>query len=75
MPEMVDIPGFIGNHQIVMLLFYHFLQQHKVGDQDFIHSTQRLKRVQIVFSGFAFQVQGFIDEKIAGRMNRLLMYR
>ena len=68
MPEMIHIPGFISDHQIVFLLFQNLLEDHEIGDQDFIHISDRLESIQIMFAGLRLNMVGFVGQQGRGGM-------
>ncbi len=37
-PEVVDVPGFVGDHQVVAALVHRILEGHEVGDQHLVHA-------------------------------------
>ena len=72
-PIVVDVPGFVGNHEIIFLLFEHLLKHHEILDKDFVHAPDRLKSVEIVLAGFIFDMRTLIGEDRAGRVNSLFV--
>ena len=38
-PELVDLPGFVPDDEVVESLLDHFLEQHEVGHQDLVHAS------------------------------------
>ena len=70
-PEMIDVPGLIGDHDVVVAILDDLLKQHEVGDHDLVHAAQRLEYMQIVLASFVLDVRGFADEQAARRMHAL----
>ena len=56
MPEMVDLPAFVGDDKIVRRSFHHVLENPEVADQDLVHSPQGLKDVEVMLAGVRFDV-------------------
>ncbi len=55
-PEMIDIPGFIGDDEIIISVFDQLLKHHEIGDQYLVHAAQCLKDLKIVLAAFAFDM-------------------
>jgi hypothetical protein len=70
-PVVIDVPGFIGNDQIVVTLFDCILKDHEVRDQHLVHSAQRLEGVKIMLTRFQFDVPGLACKPGAERMDTL----
>ena len=42
-PEVVDVPGLVGDHQVIAALVDRVLEDHEVLDQHLVHAPQRLE--------------------------------
>ena len=51
-PVVIDVPGFIGDHEIVGGFFHRILEDHEILDEDLVHIAKRLEAVQFVFAAF-----------------------
>src|ERR1700733_7050080 len=69
MPEMIDVPGFVSDDEIVVAVLDGVLENHEVRDQHFVHSSQRLEGVQIMFARFQYDVPGWAGEPGTERMD------
>ena len=47
-PEMIDVPGFVADDQVVATILDGLLEDHEVGEQDLVHAPQRLEDMQLV---------------------------
>ncbi|MET4631891.1 hypothetical protein ABIB83_008956 [Bradyrhizobium sp. I1.8.5] len=45
MPIVIDVPGFVGDDEIVVGLFHRLLEVHEILDQDLVHPSQRLETI------------------------------
>ena len=69
--EVVDIPRLIADHQVVVRLRDHVVEDHEVVHEDLVHAADRLEGVQIVVGGLVFDVGGFVREKGGCRVDGL----
>ena len=70
-PVLVDVPGFVGDHQVVAALVDGILEDHEVGDQHLVHAAQRLEAVQVVLARFQLDVPRLAGQQRAQRMDAL----
>ncbi len=42
-PVVVDVPGLVGDHEIVAALLDGILEDHEVGDQHLVHAADGLE--------------------------------
>ena len=68
-PVLVDVPGFVGDHQVVAALVDGILEDHEVGDQHLVHAAQRLEAVQVVLAQFELDVPRLAGQQRAQRMD------
>lgn len=69
--EIVELPRFVADPQIVRFVAHDVMKHHEVVHQDLIHAPQGLKCVEVVFGRFAFDVLALAGQKAAGRVNAL----
>ena len=69
--EVVDLPGFVGDHQVGRLVTNDLAEQHEVGDHDLVHSPDRLERVQVVFAGLGLEVARLAEQILGGGVHSL----
>ena len=55
-PVVVDVPGFVGNDEIVAARVDGILEDHEIGDQHLVHASDRLEAVQIVLTRLQLDV-------------------
>ena len=72
-PEVVDVPGLVADHQVVEPLLHHLLEQHEVGHQDLVHAAQRLKAVQVVPGRLRGDVGRLVGEVLGGGVDPLAL--
>ena len=70
-PVLVDVPGFVGDHQVVAALVDGILEDHEVGDQHLVHAAHRLEAVQVVLAQFELDVPRLAGQPRAQRMDAL----
>ncbi len=70
-PEVIHVPGLVGDDQVVVALLHHLLEDHEVVDQDLVHVAQGLKTVQVVLAALVFDVGGLVGQQAAGGVNTL----
>ena len=70
MPVVVDVPGLVGDHEVVAALLDGVLEDHEVRDQHLVHAADRLKAVQVVLAAFELDVPRLAGEPRAQRMDR-----
>jgi hypothetical protein len=63
---VVDLPGFVADHQVVVLLVEQVVDDHVVGQQDLVHPPPGLEAVQVVLGGLALDVGGLVGQVAAG---------
>ena len=47
---MVDVPGLVGDDEIVVALVDRILEDHEVRDQHLVHVAEGLEAVQVVLA-------------------------
>jgi hypothetical protein len=67
----VDVPGLVGDHQVVVLLADDVGEDHEVGDQHLVHPPDRLEGVQVVLAGLLLDVRGLAGQPGRGRVHPL----
>ena len=72
-PVVVDVPGLVGDNQVVVALLNRVLEQHEIGGQHLVHAADRLEGVQLVLTGFELDVAGFACEPRAQGVDALAM--
>ena len=50
MPVVVDVPGLVGDDQVVVALVDGILEDHEVLDQHLVHAADRLEGVEVVLA-------------------------
>src|SRR5882724_1804744 len=70
-PEVVDVPGFVGNHEIIPALLYGILEDHEIGDQHLVHAAECVKAVQIMLAGLQLDVSRLAGKPRTERMDAL----
>ena len=73
MQVVVELPGFVADPQVVVLLAGQVVEDHEVGQQDLIHPPDGLEAVQVVFGRLGLDVPGLTGQVCAGRVNALTM--
>ena len=68
-PVVIDVPGLVGDDEVVAPLLDRVLEGHEVGDQHLVHAANRLKSVQFVLAGFQLDVTGFAGKAGAEGVN------
>ena len=66
---MVDVPGFVRDHEVVAALLDGVLEDHEVLDQHLIHAADRLKAVQLVLAAFELDMPRLAGKPRAQRMD------
>ncbi len=72
-PVVVDVPGLVGDHEIVAALVDRILEDHEVLDQHLVHAAERLEAMQVVLAGFELDVPRLAGEPRAERMHPLVV--
>ena len=68
---VVELPGFVADPQVVVLLAGQVVEDHEVGEQDLIHPPDGLEAVQVVLGRLGLDVPGLTGQVCAGRVNAL----
>ena len=71
MPVVVDVPGLVGDDQVVVARIDGVLEGHEVLDQHLVHAADRLEGVEIVLARLFLDVTRFAGEPRAQRMDGL----
>ena len=71
MQVVVELPRLVSDPEVVLLLADEVVEDHEVGEQDLIHSPDRLEAVQVVLGRLALDVVRLVREKGARRMDPL----
>ena len=66
--EMIDIPGFVADDQIVVAVADDVVEDVEVVDEDLVHPAQRFEAMQIVLARFGFDVPRFARQQGARGM-------
>jgi hypothetical protein len=66
---VVDIPGFVADHEVVQPLLHDLLEHHEVGHQDLVHPPERLEAVQVVLARLGSHVRRLVGQPGTGRMD------
>ena len=74
-PVMVDVPGLVGDHQIVAAGIDGILEDHEVLDQQLVHAADRLEGMEIVLARFELDVLRFAGQAGGERMDALAVGR
>jgi hypothetical protein len=72
-PEVVDVPGFVPDDQVVQPLLHDLLEHHEVGHQDLVHPSERLEAVQVVLAGLRRDVGRLVGQPGAGGVDALAL--
>ena len=75
MQEVVDVPGLVADHQVVVLRLDHVGEHHEVVDQDLVHPPDRLERVQVVLAALALDVRRLVEQRRRRRVDPLAVRR
>ena len=70
-PVVVDVPGLVGDHEIVAARIDGILEDHEVGDQHLVHAADGLEAVQIVLARFQLDMPRLAGQPRAQRMDAL----
>ena len=70
-PVVVDVPGLVGDHEIVAALLDGILEDHEVGDQHLVHAADGLEGVEIVLARLQLDVPRLAGQPRAERMDAL----
>ena len=68
-PVMVDVPGLVGDHEIVAARLDGILEDHEVRDQHLVHAADRLEGVEIVLAGLQLDVPRLAGKPRTERMD------
>ncbi len=71
MQEVVDVPGLVADHQVVVRLLDDLVEDHEVVDQDLVHPADRLEGVQVVLGALVLDVRGLVGQPLRGGVHRL----
>ncbi len=69
--EVVDVPGFVADHEVVLTFGDRVMEDHEVCDEDLVHSAERLEGVQVVVVGLGGDVSRFARQVGAERVDPL----
>ena len=69
--EVVEVPGFVADPEVVVALADQVVEDHEVGDQDLVHPPDRLERVQVVLAGLGLDVAALAGQPRRRRMDPL----
>ena len=69
--EVVEVPGFVADPEVVVALADQVVEDHEVGDQDLVHPPDRLERVQVVLAGLRLDVAALAGQPRRRRMDPL----
>ena len=72
-PEVIDVPRFVPDDEVVQPLLHDLLEHHEVGHQDLVHPSERLEAVQVVLAGLRRDVRGLVGQPGAGRVDALAL--
>ena len=72
-PEVVDVPRLVADHDVVQPFLDDLLEHHEVGDQDLVHAAQRLEAVEVVLAGLRRDVRRLVGEPPTGRVDVLTL--
>ena len=70
-PVVVDVPGLVGDHEIVAALLDGILEDHEIGDQHLVHAADGLEGVEIVLARLQLDVPRLAGQPRAERMDAL----
>ena len=70
-PVVVDVPGFVSDHEIVAALLDGILENHEIMDQHLIHAAKGVEAVQLVLARLELNVPCLAREPYAERMQAL----
>jgi hypothetical protein len=70
-PELVDVPRLVGDHEVVGAVLHRLLKDHEVGDQDLVHVAERLEDVQVMLAAVRHEVGRLAGQPTAGRVQGL----
>ena len=62
MQEVVDVPRLVADHEVVVGLVDHVVEDHEVVHEDLVHAPDRLERVQVVIGRLVLDVGGLVRE-------------
>ena len=62
MPVVIDVPGLVGDHQIVIARIDGILEDHEVFDQHLVHAPDGLEAVQLMLARFQFDMPRFAGQ-------------
>ena len=68
---VVDVPGLVADHKVVLALLDGVVEDHEVRDEDLVHAPDGLERVQVVVERLVRDVGGLVGELRAERVDRL----
>ena len=72
-PEVVDVPRLVADHEVVVAVLDDLLEHHEVGHEDLVHAAQRLEAVQVVTARFRGHVCRFTRQPPARRVDTLAL--
>jgi len=69
--EVVDIPALVGHDQVEGLVGDQVVEDHEVGEQDFVHPPVCLEDVQVVLTGLRRDVRTLVRQVSRRRVHAL----
>ena len=69
--EVVEVPGLVADPEVVVALADQVVEDHEVGDEDLVHPTDRLERVQVVLARLRLDVAALAGQPRRGRVHPL----
>ena len=69
--EVVDVPGLVADHEVVVLVLDDVVEHHEVVDEDLVHPADRLEGVQVVLGALVLDVGRLVGEPRRRRVDAL----
>ena len=73
--EVVDFPGLVADHQVVVPIVDHVGERQEVRDQELVHPPDRLERMQVVLIGVELDMGRLVQQVRRRRVHRLARVR
>ncbi len=69
--EVVDVPGLVADHEVVVLVGDDVVEHHEVVDEDLVHPADRLEGVEVVLGRLVLDVGRLVGQPLRCRVDSL----
>ena len=71
--EVVDVPCFVADDEVEVLVRDDVVEDHEVVDEDLVHPADRLEGVEVVLGRLVLDVGRLVGQPRRGRVDTLAM--